>query len=311
MKLFRKIEDIKEKFRNPVLTIGNFDGVHIGHRRIFDIVKEKASKINGDSVVFTFEPHPVKLLIPNKGPFLITTFEEKIRLIEESDIDIIVCPNFDMNFANQTPREFIENVFVNIIGIKEVVIGYDYLFGKNRKGNINTIKDFGKEYGFNVDVIKPIKVDNTIVSCTKIREYIKKGMVKEASLLLGRDYYIDGYVISGRERGRKLGFPTANLNPYNELIPKSGVYVAKIVYSNRMFEGVVNIGNNPTFSDTSFSIEAHMFNFNKDIYGEKIRIIFIDRLREEVAFKNPDDLKRQIEIDIITAKKILNLSYSK
>lgn len=306
MRLFRSIEEIKERFRNPVITIGNFDGVHIGHKRIFEIVREKALKKGGESIVFTFEPHPVKLLVPNKGPFLITTFKEKIRLIGESGIDVIICPTFDMNFANQTPREFIENVFVNKIGVKEVVVGYDYLFGKNRRGNVNTIKELGREYGFDVEIIEPIKLGDIIVSCTKIREYIRKGMLKEASSLLGREYYIDGVVIRGKERGRKLGFPTANLAPYNELLPGSGVYAARIVYSDRIFGGVVNIGDNPTFKDTPFSIEAHIFDFDKEIYGEELRIIFVDRLRDEVAFRNPEELIKQIKRDVKSAKKILN-----
>ncbi len=307
MKTYYDIDDITQPLKNPVLTIGNFDGVHKGHRALFNKVKERAENINGTSVVMTFDPHPLKLMRTDSSPPIITPTAQKIELIEESGIDVLLCIKFTMDFASITADKFIEELLVKKLGIKEIVVGYDYSFGYKRQGNIELLRQRGEKYGYRVHVLSPVMINNTLVSSTTIRKLIMEGRLEEARPLLGRDYQIRGTVIKGKNRGgRLLGFPTANLKLVDELIPKTGVYAVNVILDKRTYQGVTNIGYNPTFEDNALSIETHIIDFSEDILGKTIKINFIERLRDEKRFNSVEELGEQIARDIADAKEILN-----
>ncbi|MBW1784328.1 MAG: riboflavin biosynthesis protein RibF, partial [Deltaproteobacteria bacterium] len=211
------LNELKHPLRNPVLTIGNFDGVHKGHLALFDMVKERARSINGQSALITFDPHPIKVVKPGNGPRLITLTRQKLELIEDADIDVIFCLPFTKAFAAITAHDFVQDILVKKIGIKEMVVGYDYTFGHKREGNIQFLQEAGKTFGFTVHVVEPVHVGDKLVSSTSIRELVQEGNLSEAKELLGRDYQICGTVVRGKDRGgRLLGFPTANLDLIDE-----------------------------------------------------------------------------------------------
>ncbi|MCF8024106.1 MAG: bifunctional riboflavin kinase/FAD synthetase [Desulfobacteraceae bacterium] len=310
MKVIHGIEEIKEPFENAVVAIGNFDGVHLGHQAILRLVRKKAGEINGTSVAITFDPHPVKILGNNGSPPLITVFEQKIELIGQMGIDVLICIPFDQSFASVTAHEFLENILLDKIGMKAMVIGRDYTFGKNRKGTVSFLQQYAEKYGFAIVVPDwiPVSSDNRErISSTHIREIIEAGRVADAKSLLGRDYQIRGEVCTGRDRGgRKLGFPTANIRIQDELCPKTGVYAVVVQTNQRFYKGVANIGYSPTFEDHLFTVEVHLLDFSGDLYGEKIRVNFIDRIRDEKKFNNINELSGQIRADIKEARKILS-----
>jgi riboflavin kinase/FMN adenylyltransferase len=306
MEIYRREKDLKRSFRNPVLTIGNFDGVHLGHQFIFRRVLEKAREINGEAIVYTFDPHPVEILAPQRKPLLITPLEEKLRLIEKQGMDAPICAPFTEKYASQPPEDFVKNVLYDQIKIRHIFVGHDFTFGRNRRGNIALLIDLGKKWGFHAEMIEAVRLEGAVVSSTRIREFVSKGEMGEATKLLGRPYVLSGKVIHGHGRGsRKLGFPTANLKPTGILFPKSGIYAVWAIHDGRRYEGVANLGWNPTFQDEKFSIEIHILNFNQDIYGEDLRVEFIRRLRDEVTFRGPEELIAQIKKDVAQAEKIL------
>jgi riboflavin kinase/FMN adenylyltransferase len=305
MQVILNLNELTEPLTNPVLTIGNFDGVHKGHLALFDTVKERAKAIGGQSVVMTFEPHPLKVMRPADGPRLITHTGQKLELIEKAGIDIIVCVSFDREFAAIPARDFIENILVQKIGIKEIVVGYDYTFGHNREGDINLLREIGDKRGFVVHLVGPIQIDQTLVSSTSIRRMIQEGRLAEAKVLLGRDFEVQGTVVKGHNRGgRLLGFPTANLNPHGELLPKRGVYAVKLLVDDVSYNGVTNVGYNPTFGDTGLTVETHVLDYSGDLLGKTIKVRFIGRLRDEKTFKSLEELSDQIAQDIAHAKEV-------
>ncbi len=299
------IENIRRKFRNPVLTLGNFDGVHLGHQRIFEELKEEARKIDGEAIVFTFDPHPLQILAPQRCPPLITPFKKKLMLMERSGIDVLIVATFDLSLANIMPEAFVKQILVDEIGAKKILVGYNYYFGKDRKGNVEMLIRLGEKFGFEVKVIEAMKVNEIPVSSSKIREFIQDGKMAEAAQLLGRNYLLIGKVIWGADRGKQLGFPTANLEILNGLYPKTGVYAVEVIMGDKTYPGVADVGYNPTFGQNPLSVEVHILNFSRDIYGEEIQLIFLERIRDEKAFENPDSLARQIRKDIAVARKIL------
>ena len=299
------IENIRRKFRNPVLTLGNFDGVHLGHQRIFEELKEEARKIDGEAIVFTFDPHPLQILNPQRCPPLITPFKKKLMLMERSGIDVLIVATFDLSLANIMPEAFVKQILVDEIGAKKILVGYNYYFGKDRKGNVGMLIRLGEKFGFEVKVIEAMKVNDIPVSSSKIRELIQDGKMADAAQLLGRNYLLIGKVIWGADRGKQLGFPTANLEILNGLYPKTGVYAVEVIMGDKTYPGVADVGYNPTFGQNPLSVEVHILNFSRDIYGEEIQLIFLERIRDEKAFENPDSLARQIRKDIAVARKIL------
>lgn len=308
MEIIKGIENIKRPFRNLIVTLGNFDGVHLGHQKIFKRVIEEASRIQGEGMVITFDPHPLKVLFPDRFFPLLTPFKEKMRLIEKSGIEIVLCIEFSLSFSEISPFEFIKEVLIEKIRVKKVIVGYNYHFGKGQKGDTQTLKDSGKDYGFEVEVVDPLRVGHTIVSSSKIKELIQNGEVEEASKLLGRDYSITGKVIEGAKRGKTLGFPTANIAMTDELNPKKGVYAVNVELNSQIFLGVANMGLNPTFlsepskTGSPLSLEVHFLDFDREIYGQEIRVNFKRRIREEIRFDSPSQLIQQIQKDIEWAK---------
>lgn len=308
MKLIETLEVIKEPFNNAVVTIGNFDGVHKGHQALLNRIIKKAKEINGTSVAVTFEPHPIRVLKKNNHPPLITIYEQKVELIEKTGVDVLISIPFTKEFAELDAKRFVEDLLVKKIGMKAIVVGKDYSFGKKREGNIDLLKSFSTKLDFEIivpDWVTPPNGDDRI-SSTKIREVVSSGRVEKAPELLGRNYQIRGRVVAGRDRGGKLlGCPTANINLLDELCPKTGVYAVTVESTKGNFNGVANIGYSPTFDDHLFTIEVHILDFNDNIYDEDIRVNLITKLRDEIKFSGIDELSKQIEKDIQETRKVL------
>jgi riboflavin kinase / FMN adenylyltransferase len=310
MQVFRDLGNIPPEFMGSYVTIGNFDGVHRGHIPIFQKLTREAHRENRNAVVITFDPHPKKVLRPEIRPFyLITTIEEKISLTEKQGIDAMVIIPFSLEFSRITAEEFVRGILWDKLRIKKIFIGHDYTFGKNREGNENFLKAFGKNLGFEVAIIKAFRISDKTVSSTQLRLAILDGDVGTAAILLGRPYNVSGIVVHGKSRGSHLGFPTANIKPDKVLIPARGVYAVMVNLNESQYPGVLNIGFNPTFSDDELSIEVFLFDFSGNIYGEKLNILFIERIRDEIKFDGPEKLIEQIKQDINQAKAILK-SYS-
>jgi riboflavin kinase/FMN adenylyltransferase len=307
MKIIRDIDAIKGKFEKPCVTIGNFDGVHLGHQRLFDVVRQRAADIGGSSIAITFDPHPLQVLKPG-GIKLISTVEQKIELIELSGMDVLVIIPFNREFAGTTAESFVDDVLLGRIGLRDLFVGYDYAFGKGRSGNIEFLKKQGRDKGFSVTVIDAFYHDDTIVSSTKIRELVAEGKMRETSRLLGRYYQIRGEVQRGKQRGGKqIGYPTANLHISEEdLVPQRGVYVCQVVCDDICYGGVINIGYNPTFGEKKLVAETHIFDFDRNIYGRPIKVNLIEFLRREEKFIGIKELSEQIGQDVVVARDVLS-----
>lgn len=304
MNIIYDIENLSQRFENPVLTIGNFDGVHKGHLALFDLVKRRARALGGQSIVMTFEPHPVKVIKKGNGPAIITPTEQKLGLIADAGIDVIICAPFTLRFASIPAESFVQDLLVEKIGVKEIVVGYDYTFGRERKGNIALLQEMGVELGFQVHLVGPVHIDHTLVSSTSIRRLVGDGNLTEAKKLLGRDYQIWGTVVKGANRGGKLlGYPTANIRPTDELLPKTGVYAVSVQIEERSHRGVTNVGYNPTFGEHALSIETYILDFSEDLVGKRIKIKFLRRLREEKTFGSATELTEQIVRDVSEARE--------
>lgn len=308
MKIFHKIEDFIE-VNNPVVTVGTFDGVHIGHQKIINRMKEVASQINGETVLITFFPHP-RLVIHSDSTNLkfINTQEKKIKLLEKFGVDNLVIIPFTREFAKTSSADFVKEVIINKIHTRKLIIGYDHHFGKNRLGDFSILYDLGKEFGFDVERIQAQNVNNINVSSTKIRKALQEGKIKLANQLLGYDYSITGKVVKGNKIGRKIGFPTANIDMENEykLIAANGVYACRIGIDDKMYTGMGNIGVRPTINNSELTIEVHIFDFNQEIYNKTICIYFIDRIRDEIKFENLEKLRLQLLEDRKKVKGLLN-----
>ena len=309
MKIINHLEKITRPFKAAVIAIGNFDGVHIGHQALFHEVIEKADAIDGTSIAMTFEPHPIRVLKKNNHPPLITLYEQKTELIERAGIDVLICVPFTLEFASLSAEAFIKDLLVAKIGMRAIIVGEDYTFGKNREGNLKVLESYADQMGYEVivaDWIKAAQKFSDRISSTRIRELVMAGEVEPARKMLGRNYQIRGTVVKGRDRGGKLlGIPTANIKLQDELCPKTGIYAVTVEYNNRLYKGVANIGYSPTFDDNEFTVEVHILNFTKNIYGKKIRVNFIKRIRNEKKFANISELKEQIKQDIKTGQEIL------
>jgi riboflavin kinase/FMN adenylyltransferase len=306
MEIFNSPDDISDDFRGAIVTIGNFDGVHRGHQHIFQKIVREARQEKSKAVVITFEPHPKMVLHPERKPFyLITTLEEKIARIADIGVDGLLLIPFSLEFSKTTAREFICSILWDKLRIKKITIGHDYTFGRGKEGNEAYLASFGEKLGFAVEVINAFKIVDAVISSTLTRNVILEGRVKEAALFLGRPYNLGGIVIGGHQRGRNLGFPTANLRPDKVLIPKPGIYAVRLLLEGKTCQGVLNIGFNPTFSDNALSIEVYIFDFDEDIYKKRLEVLFIDRIRDEKKFDGPAQLVDQIRRDVEKARAIL------
>ena len=306
MHIVYDLNELIGPLRNPVLTIGNFDGVHKGHLALFDKVMERAKAINGQSVVMTFDPHPIKVMNPGNGPPLITPIEQKLELISKAGIDVIICLAFTPEFASMSAEDFVQDILMDRLGVREIVVGYDYTFGHMRQGDVSLLREMGDRLGFRVHLTGPIHLDDAVVSSTSIRELVQQGNLVDAKKFLGRDYQICGTVVKGKGRGgRLLGFPTANLKPVDELIPRRGVYAVTVRVDDKNYCGVANIGYNPTFGDDALSVETHLLDFSENIVGRMIKVKFIQRLRDEKTFGDVKELSDRITQDIEQARKLM------
>lgn len=309
MEIIRNLEDIIAPLKNAVVTIGNFDGVHIGHQALFHTVIEKAQTVGGTAVAMTFDPHPLHVLSPNGHPPMITMAEQKTELIAATGIDVLISIPFTRAFASISARSFIEDLLLGRIGMCAMVVGRDYSFGRNREGNLAVLKQWADQLGFEVLVLDWINAADTEVqriSSTQIRESVMNGDMEEARKMLGRPYQIRGIVSSGRNRGgRLLGFPTANIHLQDELCPKQGIYAVTVQHDRQTYAGVANIGYSPTFDDHIFTVEVHILDFHQDIYNHPIRVNFIQRLRDEIKFDSIDALAVQIHRDAAQARDVL------
>jgi riboflavin kinase/FMN adenylyltransferase len=306
MEIVVGLEALQKPYPDTVLTIGNYDGVHLGHQKILSAVVRKAAEINGASMVMTFEPHPVKVIAPERNIKLLTTTEEKARLIEAMGIQILLLINFNREFSGMLPEDFIREVLVNRIRAREIIIGDHYNFGRHKKGTIDLLKKQGKLHGFGVQAIRNVMVQGNTVSSSAVRSLLQKGAVSEASKYLGRTYSIEGSVIRGKGRGQNLlHIPTANITTPVEISPREGVYAVRVNVKDTVYDGVANIGKNPTFGNESVSYEVHLFSFSGNLLGENIRIHFVGRIRGERTFPDAASLEKQIREDIEYARQLL------
>lgn len=309
MRLIEDLEKIDEPFHNAVLTIGNFDGVHIGHQALFHEVIELADALGGTSVAMTFNPHPLRVVRPEARPPLITIYEQKVELIASAGIDVLIGVPFNLEFAAIPAPRFIFDLLVQRIGMRAIVVGQDYTFGRNREGDIALLRQMAPRLGYEVLVADWIRVPSTAsdrISSTRIRELVQAGKMAEAQKMLGRHYQIRGTVGVGRRRGGALlGFPTANITLQDELCPPTGVYAVTVQLAGIPYPGVANIGYSPTFDDHIFTVEVHLIDFKGDLYGHPIRVNFIDRIRDEIRFASLKDLSDQIHRDVQVARRIL------
>ena len=291
--------------RSPVVTIGNFDGVHRGHQLLLQSLKEEAKKRSAPSCVFTFEPSPRSLLSPNRVP-RIAPWTEKIRLLRAFGIDQVILERFSIPFAQHPPDWFVQEIIQKRLHAEAMVVGYDFRFGRARSGTVETISKLAPQ--IHVVQLEALSERDLIVSSSQIRKKIAKGLVEEATDLLGRSYSLCGVVIAGEKRGRELGYPTANIQTDYELIPETGVYAVRTRIDYGIWrEGIANLGYNPTFQGQKFKIEVHLFDFSSDIYGCDIEVEFVHRIREERCFPSAKSLIEQLSLDIQQAKSVLAL----
>jgi len=305
MQIIRDLAQLRRQFPYPVVTLGNYDGVHLGHQQIFQKVMDRARETSGTSVIFTFEPHPLKVLSPSTAPPLLNTFRRKMELFEAYGIEVVICAEFTREFAATPPEDFIGNILVDQVGVKEILVGYDYAFGRGKQGTTDAMAEMGKQYGFQVNVIPAFTLHEEVVSTTRLRELVRQGEIRKVCALLGRCYASEGMVVAGDHRGKTLGFPTANLHSHNEIFPKQGVYAVQVEYEDRLFDGVANIGTHPTFGEGKVTIEVHIFDFHEEIYGQFVRVLYRERLRDEKTFDSKESLVRQIQQDIKETQRIL------
>lgn len=296
--------------KNPIVTIGTFDGVHAGHRTIINRIIDLAKDSDGESVLVTFEPHPRFLINPNHNLKLLNTLAEKKILLEQLGLDHLIIAPFTKEFAQQAASEYVEDFLIKKIKPSTLVIGYDHQFGKSRSGNFDLLEQYAQQGHFKLEEISKQLVSDAHVSSTAIRHALEKGNVVRANNLLQSNYQLSGKVILGDQKGRTIGFPTANIHVDTDkkLIPANGVYAVQATINNKTYKAVMNIGYRPTVTnEQELRLEVHIFDFDKDIYGEQLRVEFISHIREEKKFESFDSLKKQIELDCIKAKKIYNL----
>ena len=306
MKIFRHIEDRALSLRESVATLGNFDGIHLGHQALVRNAVRDAGRLGILSVVLTFEPHPLKVLAPERAPSLILAHKDKMQLLQSLGVDIVVVQNFDDSFARLEADEFVRRFLVNWLKIKKVWVGQDLRFGQRRKGGVEDLIRGGKELGFEVGVVEPVMVNGIRVSSSGIRQLLAEGRVEEVKPMLGRYHFASGRVVSGHRRGREFGFPTANISSRTEVLPLDGIYATLFQVRGQQLLSVSNIGINPTFGDGPRTLESYILDFNGDLYGEPVRLFFVKRLREEKRFASVEPLIEQMRIDVTRARAVFD-----
>jgi riboflavin kinase/FMN adenylyltransferase len=308
MKIIKDLQEIKRD-QNSVITLGTFDGLHLGHQQIVDTVVQKSRQSAGRSFLITFDPHPRKIIPGRNDVKILSTLDEKIVILEELGLENLYVINFTQEFSRQSPEAFVEKYLVKGIGLREVVIGYDHHFGKERDGNFELLQKLGNKFDFSVTLIQEYSVDGETMSSTKIRNALLTGDVLKAEKMLGRHYSFKGTIVHGDGRGRQLGFPTANLVVDNEdkLIPAKGIYAAECIVENKKYFGLLSLGSRPTFhKDGEVIPEFYIFDFDKDIYDEVMQVNMVEKIRDEEKFNAVDELIIRMKKDEETGRKILN-----
>lgn len=291
-----------------MVTVGTFDGLHIGHQKVISELIHAAKTIDGESVVVTFFPHPRTVLQPGFDLKLILSRKEKIRFLEKMGVENLVCIEFTTEFAQTSSEDFLKKFIIEPISPKKIIIGYDHHFGKDRRGNIGFMKNMAEKYGFEVEQVEKLDLSDVAISSSKIRDAIRSGDMKTATAYLGTPYSISGIVVKGNQIGRTLGFPTANIQPEepNKIIPSYGVYASLVEWNGKLYKGMSNIGIRPTLEDHRLTIEVNIFDFDQDIYDEFLTLVFLEYIREEKKFRDLDLLRRRLIIDKIKVKDILD-----
>jgi riboflavin kinase/FMN adenylyltransferase len=313
MEVFRGHRHIRRSLRSPAVAIGNFDGVHRGHLALLERARARAAAGGGESAVLTFDPHPAVVLAPDLAPRLITTLERKLELIAAAGIDVCVVEPFDRELAALSPDEFVRAVLADAIHAQSVVVGFDFTFGHRRAGTTAMLRSLGQTLGFDVDVVEAFTVDGLVASSTRVRSFVRDGNMAGARLLLGRDFDVSGRVVHGAGRGRGLGMPTANIDPDTPLLPAPGIYAVWVELldgggaGRARLPAAASLGTNPTFEASSdLRLEAHILDFDGDLYGQRLRVGFVERLRGERRFPGADELMAQIHQDIADTRRILD-----
>lgn len=295
------------RWHHPVLALGNFDGLHRGHMKILERIRRVAAERGATSLVLTFDPHPPRIVRPDKAPLLLMTLEQKLEALERAGIQGAAIVHFTPELSQWEPEKFVRTVLVDWLRVSEVWVGADFLFGRNRSGNFSLLRSLGAQYGFRTEKIDPVRYKDFVVSSTRVRRLVSEGRVDEAGALLGRYVFIDGEVVRGAGRGRELGVPTANLETANELLPPHGVYATTVTIAGVVYAGITNIGVRPTFDTAArTTIEVHVLGFDRDLYGQQVRLSFVQRLRDERRFADVDALKAQIDADVRRAKRLFD-----
>lgn len=307
MKIFHSIKDFSSP-KKTILTLGTFDGVHVGHRKILEKITQNSENGEYESLVLTFFPHPRMVLQGQSNVKLLNTISEKIDLLEKSGIENLVIHPFDETFSKLSAQEFVKTVLVDQFNIKKIIIGHDHRFGRNRTANIDDLITFGKQYDFEVEQISVQEIKEVSISSTKIRNALTEGNMALANEYLGYDYFLKGTVLKGKQLGRTIGFPTANLKIDEDykLIPRNGAYVVKSIINQKTIFGMMNIGFNPTLEEENLSIEIHYFNFDADLYNQKISVSLLEYIRAEQKFGSVALLKEQLKKDSKTASEFIN-----
>jgi riboflavin kinase / FMN adenylyltransferase len=309
MQVFRTFEELAKHSQRVCLAIGVFDGIHLGHQRVMGQARDDARASNGTAVVLTFDPHPMRVLQPDKAPLLLTSTEHKLALINKLGMDACLLLTFDQPFSLTPPEEFINRVARQTNHLQEICVGTRFRFGHDRVGDVRLMETLAPQYGFVAKEIKSVMLGKEMISSTAIRQHVLNGQLDSAAAMLGRTFSILGTVESGDHRGRELGFPTANLNPHDEVLPPDGVYVVRVIVGEEQFGGVVSIGMRPTFTDAQPRrvLEVHIFDFTRELYGQNVEVLFLAKLRDERKFESTEALKTQITADIDEARKLLDL----
>ena len=304
MKVLRAIDDLASLPGSTHLAIGVFDGLHIGHQAVIGRALESSRQTGGNAVVVTFDPHPVRVLRPEKAPRLLTSTRHKVKLIEKLGVDAVLLLEFTLEFSKTPPENFIEKLARAANRLSQICVGQEWTFGANRSGSIRLLEELAPKLGFQVASVPPVLIGERVVSSTLIRSAVECGDLESAAKYLGRDFTILGTVTEGRQLGRRLGFPTANLRAHNELFPPNGVYIAKAFFRGSQYGGVVNIGVRPTIENETGEriLELHLFDFDEQIYGEDIEVAFLGYLRPEQKFSGVDELRAQIQRDVEKAR---------
>jgi riboflavin kinase / FMN adenylyltransferase len=304
MKAFSDIEDQQLSMVGSVVTLGNFDGIHLGHQALIRHTVEEAKRLGYPSIVLTFEPHPLKVLAPHRAPRLLLTYQDKLDLFQAYGVDIVVAQRFDRQFASITAEDFVRRFLVGQLRTKKLWVGRDLRFGQGRKAGTEDLMRVAPEVGFQVGVVEPIVSNGVRISSSRIRELVEAGCVDEVQPMLGRYHFVSGRVVTGAGRGRKLGFPTANILSQTEVVPSNGIYATLIKVKNRRWLSVSSIGVNPTFGDGPRTLESFIFDLETNLYGESVKLSFVKRIRDEQKFVTVEDLIAQMHGDVEQAKAI-------